>query len=139
MSSISIEIECDNAAFDGENIGPEIARILQVLACKFQDASRQVLADRDGEGIIDYNGNRVGSLSYDVEPDEDEDEQELYDSVRRVTKWMSKDKIRKFVEECLGAATFDEDSEEVLVTCIVQCIQDKDATVEYLETWNEEN
>ena len=59
---LTIEIEMDNAAFDGGMSGYEVARILTKLASKSHDSSLEV--DYLGEGeqpIRDSNGARCGS------------------------------------------------------------------------------
>tara|TARA_R100001082_G_scaffold100912_1_gene70253 strand:- start:366 stop:596 length:231 start_codon:yes stop_codon:yes gene_type:complete len=58
---LTIEIEMDNAAFDGGMSGYEVARILTKLASKSHDTSLEV--DYCGEGeqpIRDSNGNKCG-------------------------------------------------------------------------------
>ena len=62
MVKFTLSIECDNAAFDGSDAGPELARILLSLA-------RDVAADlrfngRDSGRLRDGNGNVVGAWSY---------------------------------------------------------------------------
>ncbi len=52
--SITITINCDNAAFEGEDCGPEIARILRKLAAKV------AINVGDGCKLHDSNGNSVG-------------------------------------------------------------------------------
>ena len=58
---LSIEIDMDNAAFNGGMSGYEVARILTKLASKSHDSSLDV--DYLGEGeqpIRDSNGNKCG-------------------------------------------------------------------------------
>ena len=54
---ITIKIKTGNAAFQDDQLGLEVARILRELANDFADEK-----GRD-KGLFDYNGNRVGSLS----------------------------------------------------------------------------
>ena len=56
---LKIEIEMDNAAFDGANRNIEAARILRSLA---QDMADDVALSCTGdhETLMDINGNRVG-------------------------------------------------------------------------------
>jgi len=57
---ISIKFDTDNAAFDGEDRGPEIARILRVLANRLEQRGG---VDAGAEWTIyDINGNHVGDL-----------------------------------------------------------------------------
>lgn len=59
MSKIIIEFETNNDAFKGENLCPEIARILCELARKIEDY------DRPGDmKVVDVNGNKVGTVTY---------------------------------------------------------------------------
>jgi len=50
-------IRCDNAAFDGENLGSELARILRHEADAIQEAG---MPECGCNVILDCNGNRVG-------------------------------------------------------------------------------
>lgn len=55
-----IEIRMDNAAFDGEDCGRELARILRAAAEKVDFAAAHDFPD--SLALHDYNGNRVGRL-----------------------------------------------------------------------------
>lgn len=59
----SLEIECDNAAFD-PNPAAELARILSTCAVRLDGV-------REGEGfdwlVFDINGNRVGTMRLEGE------------------------------------------------------------------------
>lgn len=52
---VTITIQCDNAAFEGEPLGVETARILERLAKELYSVS-------DGYRLRDYNGNTVGTV-----------------------------------------------------------------------------
>ncbi len=56
---ITIEINADNAAFEGADCGPELARILATLARRLKDLDAEGVADAD-ERLRDLNGNTVG-------------------------------------------------------------------------------
>jgi hypothetical protein len=60
-----IEIDTDNAAFEGENLGAELSTRLAELAGKLGDMSREdfaVMSNRGTQFVIrDTNGNRVGA------------------------------------------------------------------------------
>lgn len=62
MKSVTLTIQCDNAAFDG---GPEheVARILRDTADKL-DAYE---VDEQGLVLRDFNGNTVGHLTVENE------------------------------------------------------------------------
>ena len=68
MSSFSLQIFTDNAAFTDEATGepvpaPEIGRILRLIA----DSISDIPLDGDERHLVrDYNGNSVGQWSYDV-------------------------------------------------------------------------
>jgi hypothetical protein len=68
----SIEIDCDNAAFDGDPVD-EIVRILNVVKGKLRSGHH------DGS-LVDENGNTVGSF----ELVDDEDDGEMPDEVRDI-------------------------------------------------------
>ena len=53
---ITIKIKTDNAAFDGDNLGIEVARILRRLADYLESYTVEEIIS-----IRDINGNTVGS------------------------------------------------------------------------------
>lgn len=53
----TIKVQMDNAAFEGEQSGPELARILRKIATRVEDGSVCV---GDDFPLFDLNGNRVG-------------------------------------------------------------------------------
>ena len=53
---LTVRIKTDNAAFQGDSLGPELARILREIAEKLEGG-------RDGGPVMDANGNRVGAWS----------------------------------------------------------------------------
>lgn len=59
---VKIEFLCDNAAFEGQNCGPEIARLLRKLA----DQAEGLQYDSDELywqlPLFDINGNKVGTF-----------------------------------------------------------------------------
>jgi hypothetical protein len=73
--TIKIRIETDNAAFEGDNIGCEIARILRRVAEIVDGEARKSLSEYS-LSLLDVNGNAAGFAVFDkLEPDdEDEDE-----------------------------------------------------------------
>jgi hypothetical protein len=133
---LSIEFnDLDGAAFEGEDMGPELGRILRALAARLETMSREEFVNDDADcKLKDINGNTVGSVSGTFYEDEDEDEeQELYDSVRTHTKWMSHHEIAKFLEDCCNIAPGTGFTEADLVDAIVQSIKDGDTTIDTLE------
>lgn len=54
----TIEIDCDNAAFEDGNLHQEVARILSQV-------QKQLLDDRDCIALYDINGNRVGVARFE--------------------------------------------------------------------------
>jgi hypothetical protein len=61
MSNLTIEIETGNAAFEDDNLGFEIARILRKLADRIENDGVGCL----DMGLYDINGNKVGSTNYE--------------------------------------------------------------------------
>jgi len=57
----NLTIDCDNAAFDGSNLGPELFMILQELArvAKYYNADDPTIGL---EPVFDSNGNRIGTF-----------------------------------------------------------------------------
>lgn len=135
MSSwLSIELNhLDNAAFAGEDLGLELARILRTLAQKCENMTRAEFVNDDIDGALrDINGNKVGRVSGNFEDDED-NEQEIYDEVRKRTKWMSRGQIEEFVIDYCCVAVNDTDTERALVDVIVEAIKAGDTKLEALE------
>lgn len=58
MAKILIEIEIDNAAFQDEPAGVEVARILRLIAQKVD--GEDLCEPRFEMSLRDINGNRVG-------------------------------------------------------------------------------
>ena len=134
MSSwLSIELDnLDNAAFAGEDLGLELARILRKLAQKFENMTRAEFVNDDADGALkDINGNKVGRVSGNFE--EEDNEQEIYDEVRKHTKWLSRGQIEEFVVDYCCVAVNDSDSEQALVDIIVEAIKAGDTKLEALE------
>lgn len=75
MSSATLRIDLDNAAFEGEDLGPELARVLRDLAERIGAQNRTYLAG-NGNRIRarDINGNTLGFLNLDIDPEEAGDE-----------------------------------------------------------------
>lgn len=65
--TLSIHIETVNAAFDDNQQGPELARILRGIADRLENLAPSDCADWT---IYDINGNRVGRLYLDDEESE---------------------------------------------------------------------
>lgn len=57
MSEYRVTIRTDNAAFEGQDYGHEIARILRSLASDLE------AGHRGGQSLRDINGNTVGAAS----------------------------------------------------------------------------
>ena len=58
---ITITIETDNAAFEGDELGPETARILADVARKLEATPRR-LFQSEAVKLRDINGNTVGMV-----------------------------------------------------------------------------
>jgi len=55
----TLTVQCDGAAFEGENLGPELARILEYEAGYLKDGAPDVGYNT----LRDINGNRCGRVS----------------------------------------------------------------------------
>jgi hypothetical protein len=62
--TFTITIECNNAAFDGDACGEEVARILRELA---SDLDGGDVEDDATFFLFDLNGNRCGDAEMTVE------------------------------------------------------------------------
>lgn len=58
--NFTITIECNNAAFDDDACGPELARILRELADELESGGGAIGAGM-AKRLYDINGNRVGA------------------------------------------------------------------------------
>ena len=56
---VIITIDCDNAAFEGENLGPELSRILDDLSDR-AFAPNQLKTNELPTTLYDVNGNACG-------------------------------------------------------------------------------
>lgn len=63
MAKLTLEIECDNAAFD-DHPSDEIARILRGVADDFAGYGRPGRREIRTGSLRDINGNRVGRFEY---------------------------------------------------------------------------
>jgi hypothetical protein len=59
---ITIQLRTDNAAFEGEGAGREVARIFRKLADKIEDWPGK---NEFSLGLYDINGNKVGTVETD--------------------------------------------------------------------------
>jgi hypothetical protein len=65
-----ITIYCDNSAFNGNDCGRELARILQIVANRVNLDSESDLIrgyHDDPKSLFDINGNKVGSMEIAVD------------------------------------------------------------------------
>ena len=68
MSEFRMVICTGNAAFDGDDYGPELARILRKIAQRLDDAGS--IPDGIDGTVSDINGNRCGYYSADAHDEE---------------------------------------------------------------------
>jgi len=60
-----VDLATDNAAFDGDGCGPEMARILRAVADKVEHVSGNDLPAWGGRfPLYDANGNKVGAATW---------------------------------------------------------------------------
>lgn len=130
----TMEFDMGNSAFEGDDAGFEIARILRQFADVFEGLTRQQLADGDYPGkVTDINGNCIGDVNLYVDEEEDEDDSALYTSVRNATRWMDVADQRRFLESVCGIQTYDHETEYDLTNAIVENIKDGTTTLDDLE------
>lgn len=64
-----LRIDLGNDAFGGDDLGPELARILRDLAGRLEDQSRVYLAGNGKRSSVrDINGNAAGNLCIEIAP-----------------------------------------------------------------------
>ena len=64
MTKLTLVLSTDNAAFEGENLGPEIARILKSYANAIKEVKEPESQWELESKLRDINGNAVGSVSH---------------------------------------------------------------------------
>jgi len=64
MTKLTLVLSTDNAAFEGENLGPEIARILKSYAHAIREVKDPETQWQLEGRLRDINGNTVGSVSH---------------------------------------------------------------------------
>ena len=64
MSKLTLILSTDNAAFEGDNLGPEISRILKAYAHAIQEVSDPSTQSELESRLKDINGNVVGSVTH---------------------------------------------------------------------------
>lgn len=60
---LTLTIDTENAAFDDEDCGPELARILRALADDFNEPTERYKLHGYAATVMDANGNRCGAVS----------------------------------------------------------------------------
>lgn len=124
MAELNITIHLDNAAFDGEDVGPEIARILRRVATELEVAGRLEISEYT-KNLRDSNGNKVGTAEVDgleVEAEADDDDEELYHDVAQVLRYTTDIAIRSFMEG-RGYQTYDCETRHTWLLTIVDDIK----------------
>lgn len=64
VTTFRLEINCENAAFEGDNLDVEIVRILRKLADRIEGQTREDLAGETFK-LKDINGNTVGEAEFE--------------------------------------------------------------------------
>ena len=71
MSSFNLEMQVDNACFEGEDLAGSIADALQNLAERIKEQSRDYLAGNGSRMVIrDANGNGIGFAHFEIDKEE---------------------------------------------------------------------
>ena len=64
MTKLTLVLSTDNAAFEGKNLGPEIARILKSYAHAIREVKDPESQWELESRLRDINGNTVGFVSH---------------------------------------------------------------------------
>jgi len=69
MAKFTLEIDCDNAAFEGidEPGSGALAEVGRILGVESKRLQRAITSGKMRRGLMDGNGNTVGSWTYDPE------------------------------------------------------------------------
>ena len=125
MSNLSIHIELDNAAFKGENCGPEVASILETLAKQIRSTSR---SDLEGHSYTprDANGNCVGTCDFEIDDEEEDDDRpQRFNSATVFLTQFSLDRLVT-IAEALGLMAFPKEERRALIQEIASWMVDED-------------
>lgn len=126
MSTIKIEFNLDNAAFEGEDLGPGIADALDHLAGRIREQNRSYLS-QPGQSFVarDGNGNTVGKATLDIE----EDWEEADDYISRIPRNYAAELLEGISIQC-----YDTESVEGLREQLLRCVKDGDLTLEQVRS-----
>ena len=68
----NLKLKLDNSAFEGEDLGPELARVLRNLAERIEEQNRYYLTGNGSRmSCRDVNGNHIGFLLIDADDSDD--------------------------------------------------------------------
>ena len=139
MSGITIEIDFGNAAFDGDELGIELSRILRAVSNRYYDMSRQEIQDDDQEyPLKDINGNTVGRVYIEVEDENEDEDDELRPIYERIFKQApERGHLAKFLEEHLGMQVYELETEDTLLDALAENIRDGSTDIEEFEAFME--
>lgn len=143
MSTFSLNIDMNNAAFDGDDIGPELARILRKLADKV-DVDRESLADLAGlmsASVHDVNGNNVGDVYLEVDLDDDApDPEEEREAIRQqlASYDLTREALVAFLEGALSIQCYDGETADMLFEDLVENIYDGTTDISTFEAFMEQ-
>ena len=144
MSTFSLNIDMDNAAFDGDNIGPELARILRKLASKVEvdRASLSELAELMSSVVHDVNGNNVGDVYIEVDLDDDDvpDPEEAREAIRQdLARYdLTREALVAFLEGALSIQCYDGETADMLFEELVENIYDGTTDISTFEAFLEQ-
>lgn len=124
MSTFELKLDVDNAAFAGDDLGPELARILRNLADKLQEQNRKYLSGNGNRlRVPDINGNCIGFAEFDIDEPDDDD---IHDFVGD----MRTEHIRTMLQEHCSIQCYDHETHDVLVDALVECITTGDVSID---------
>ena len=137
MSQLRLEINLDNATFEGDELGIELSRILRAVSNRYYDMSRQEIADDATEyKLKDINGNTVGSVWINIEDDDENEDDELRPIYERIlAQSPERAHLARFLEEHLGMGIYVTEAEGTLLEALAENIRDGSTDIEEFEAF----
>ena len=107
MGQFTITIDLGNAAFEGDELGAEVARIVREQLDDIEGSTRETLSQKSLT-LKDINGNDVGFLDFDIEPEEDETE--IPADLTDLLNYMSNEDILDILENMCGVQVYSSET-----------------------------
>ena len=137
MSTFTLEITMDNTAFDGDELGIELSRILRAVSNRYYVLDREGIVESNPETVLkDINGNTVGSAWIEIDEEESDDDEEVNEIYRRILRQApARTHLARFLEDILGIQVYDHETEGELLAALVENIKDGSTDIEEFETF----